>query len=438
MSWAQRVVSASEFVPGGGVPAFTPGVGVKVVTGPKPVPLSAVSEVAGEESARVRHEGPLERAPVFNSSRDFCSNGAQLNEGCNVAVKPAQGDAVVRDWSGVVSVGSPVAKEAMTRTPDTVNVAPSPGGSLLTAEIPSSVAVDVHGSMEVPFTPPGNPSPLKLMLAETPESAVSSVFPGVGSVGSDLEGPNEDLSQLALLTHSPQIKADVSPRSNSWASSSQVSGNSLSPLDAGTGLWGCDGDLLQGQDCDESFAHSGGGRRLTLQDLDVRCKLGEGGFGSVYQVCMRETGHVMAMKVMRKGVVLSNRKGVRSERAALEACKHPFIVTMHGAFQTHGKLYLVMDYVAGGQLLTHIQDRGPFSETDARFYLAEAAAAIGALHCRGIVHRDLKPENIMLDREGHICVTDFGCCAEGMDAERRNSHVGTHLYMSPEIVDREV
>ena len=108
---------------------------------------------------------------------------------------------------------------------------------------------------------------------------------------------------------------------------------------------------------------------------------------------------------------------------------------MHSAFQTPFKLYMVIDFVNGGELSTHMAKERKFSEDRIRFYGAELLLALDHLHERNIVYRDLKPENILLDNEGHIKLTDFGLSKRIDIKERRYSLCGTAEYIAPEIVD---
>uniref|UniRef100_A0A7N8XR14 Ribosomal protein S6 kinase, polypeptide 2 n=1 Tax=Mastacembelus armatus TaxID=205130 RepID=A0A7N8XR14_9TELE len=89
----------------------------------------------------------------------------------------------------------------------------------------------------------------------------------------------------------------------------------------------------------------------------------------------------------------------------LAEVNHPFIVKLHYAFQTEGKLYLILDFLRGGDLFTRLSKEVMFTEEDVKFYLAELALALDHLHSLGIIYRDLKPENILLDEEGHIKIT---------------------------------
>lgn len=107
------------------------------------------------------------------------------------------------------------------------------------------------------------------------------------------------------------------------------------------------------------------------------------------------------------------------------------------AFQTGGKLYLILEYMCGGELFRHLNDEGIFLEETACFYLSEIILALQHLHLQGIIYRDLKPENILLDAEGHIKLTDFGLCKEHIqDGTVTHTFCGTIEYMAPEILTR--
>ncbi|KAM6977955.1 ribosomal protein S6 kinase alpha-2-like [Aplochiton taeniatus] len=144
------------------------------------------------------------------------------------------------------------------------------------------------------------------------------------------------------------------------------------------------------------------------------------------------------MKVLKKAS-LKVRDRVRSkmERDILAEVHHPFIVKLHYAFQTEGKLYLILDFLRGGDLFTRLSKEVMFTEEDVKFYLAELALALDHLHRLGIIYRDLKPENILLDEDGHIKVTDFGLSKEAIENDKRAySFCGTIEYMAPEVVNR--
>ncbi|XP_054553945.1 ribosomal protein S6 kinase alpha-2 isoform X1 [Talpa occidentalis] len=169
--------------------------------------------------------------------------------------------------------------------------------------------------------------------------------------------------------------------------------------------------------------------------------LGQGSYGKVFLVRKAQgsdAGQLYAMKVLKKAT-LKVRDRVRSkmERDILAEVNHPFIVKLHYAFQTEGKLYLILDFLRGGDLFTRLSKEVMFTEEDVKFYLAELALALDHLHSLGVIYRDLKPENILLDEEGHIKITDFGLSKEAIDHDKRAySFCGTVEYMAPEVVSR--
>ncbi|NXD91216.1 KS6A2 kinase, partial [Chaetorhynchus papuensis] len=169
--------------------------------------------------------------------------------------------------------------------------------------------------------------------------------------------------------------------------------------------------------------------------------LGQGSYGKVFLVRKikgSDAGQLYAMKVLKKAT-LKVRDRVRSkmERDILAEVNHPFIVKLHYAFQTEGKLYLILDFLRGGDLFTRLSKEVMFTEEDVKFYLAELALVLDHLHGLGIIYRDLKPENILLDEEGHIKITDFGLSKEAIDHDKRAySFCGTIEYMAPEVVNR--
>ncbi|XP_026184628.1 ribosomal protein S6 kinase beta-1 [Mastacembelus armatus] len=171
--------------------------------------------------------------------------------------------------------------------------------------------------------------------------------------------------------------------------------------------------------------------------------LGKGGYGKVFQVRKvsgATSGKIFAMKVLKKAMIIRNAKDTahtKAERNILEEVKHPFIVDLIYAFQTGGKLYLILEYLSGGELFMQLEREGIFMEDTACFYLAEISMALGHLHQKGIIYRDLKPENIMLSNSGHVKLTDFGLCKESIhDGTVTHTFCGTIEYMAPEILMR--
>ncbi|XP_063705272.1 ribosomal protein S6 kinase alpha-5-like [Culicoides brevitarsis] len=183
--------------------------------------------------------------------------------------------------------------------------------------------------------------------------------------------------------------------------------------------------------------------KVGLKDFDVLKVLGTGAYGKVFLVRKKngcDQGKLYAMKVIKKAAIIQKKKTaehIRAERQVLEAVrKCPFLITMHYAFQTESKLHLVLDYMNGGELFTHLFQREQFSEDEVRVYVAEIVLALEQLHKLGIIYRDIKLENILLDRDGHIVITDFGLSKElTPDTNgRAHSFCGTLEYMAPEVV----
>uniref|UniRef100_A0A8C2IYJ9 non-specific serine/threonine protein kinase n=1 Tax=Cyprinus carpio TaxID=7962 RepID=A0A8C2IYJ9_CYPCA len=171
-----------------------------------------------------------------------------------------------------------------------------------------------------------------------------------------------------------------------------------------------------------------GSEKADPQQFELRKVLGQGSFGKVFLVRKTtgpDAGQLYAMKVLKKATLkVRDRVRTKMERDILVEVNHPFIVKLHYAFQTEGKLYLILDFLRGGDLFTRLSKEVMFTEEDVKFYLAELALALDHLHGLGIIYRDLKPEN------DYVFI-------ESIDHENKAySFCGTVEYMAPEVVNR--
>jgi len=186
----------------------------------------------------------------------------------------------------------------------------------------------------------------------------------------------------------------------------------------------------------DPILYSGDQKKVTKDDFELLTVIGKGSFGKVMQVKKKDTNKIYAMKVLRKEAIIARKQvaHTRAEKNILQKIQHPFIVTLHYAFQTEDKLYMILDYVNGGELFFHLKKEGRFPEHRVVLYAAEIVMALAHLHSLDIVYRDLKPENILLDAQGHVVITDFGLSKEINPEQGTSTFCGTPEYLAPEVL----
>lgn len=204
--------------------------------------------------------------------------------------------------------------------------------------------------------------------------------------------------------------------------------------------------------------------RFSTNDYESIKQLGTGAFGVVTLVRCKRTGELAAMKQIRKDAMVkkNHRDRILAERQLLSELTNEWVVSLHRTFQDQQNLYMVMEYLPGGDLMSHLVRMESFSEDTTRFYMAQLVEAVQAVHRCGFIHRDIKPDNIVLTRSGHLKLIDFGLCkfdagvkVQATASEEKlarqstllstrklghsnraqvRSSVGTPQYMAPEVM----
>lgn len=173
---------------------------------------------------------------------------------------------------------------------------------------------------------------------------------------------------------------------------------------------------------------------FALTDFEVTTTLGTGTFGRVRLVRHLESSKYHALKILKKSEIIRLKQvdHIKSEVRLLSMIMHPFIVNLLGHFQDEHKLYMVIEYVQGGELFSHLRREGRFSDDASKFYASEIVLAFAYLHSMHIVYRDLKPENLLITTDGHLKITDFGFAK--LVEDRTWTLCGTPEYLAPEII----
>uniref|UniRef100_A0A0E0D5E1 non-specific serine/threonine protein kinase n=1 Tax=Oryza meridionalis TaxID=40149 RepID=A0A0E0D5E1_9ORYZ len=185
-----------------------------------------------------------------------------------------------------------------------------------------------------------------------------------------------------------------------------------------------------------------GGREALLGGYEMGRTLGEGNFGKVKYARHLATGGHFAVKILDRGRVVSLRAGdqIRREIATLKLLRHPHVVRLHEVAASKTKIYMVLEFVNGGELFERIAVKGKLSEKEGRRLFQQLIDGVSYCHDRGVYHRDLKPENVLVDQKGNIKISDFGLSALpqhlGNDGLLHTT-CGSPNYIAPEVLQNK-
>ncbi|KAJ3308049.1 camp-dependent protein kinase catalytic subunit [Boothiomyces sp. JEL0838] len=177
----------------------------------------------------------------------------------------------------------------------------------------------------------------------------------------------------------------------------------------------------------------------SLSDYEILRLAGKGGFAKVYQIRRKADGKIFALKVMKKEVLRKMKQVVHvmNEKHILEkSVGGNFIVQFLGGFQDSLNIFMIQEYLPGGDLFNYIKSCGFLTEDHARYYATEIYMGLNFLHSKGIVYRDLKPENVLFDANGHAKLADLGFAKE-LNGNTTTTFCGTPSYLAPEVLNRQ-
>jgi len=175
-------------------------------------------------------------------------------------------------------------------------------------------------------------------------------------------------------------------------------------------------------------------KALTAADFNLGKTLGTGAFGRVRFVTYKPNGQHYALKMLKKAAIIKMKQvdHIVSEKNILTQMNHPFIVNMYGSFHDARLIFMVLEYIVGGEFFTHLRKAQRFEDGQSCFYAAQITCIFEYCHSKDIVYRDLKPENILLMSDGYLKLTDFGFAKK--IEHRTYTLCGTPEYIAPEVL----
>ncbi|KAJ3087142.1 rim15, signal transduction response regulator, partial [Quaeritorhiza haematococci] len=361
-------------------------------------------------------EEPKKRKGLFRKKKKSTTKKGDKSKGTSAAAPTAD---------ATTTTVNPAKDENVTTAPSTPTSVPLPAGS---------------NTAPAPATTSAPQSPQQL------ESISSSSSRTLGRKGG-VRPPRVVVSQNKALEvemiHSPIIGSPKSSRLQSFFSSgfdtakassdsnsTDVAGNQSSVGAAGTGYSGSPANVGEAGNSNSREANASTTAPGTpptiprsvpsIKDFEIIKPISKGAFGAVYLAKKRLTGDYYAIKVLKKADMIAKNQvtNIKAERMILTQVDSPFVVKLYYSFQSRDNLYLVMEYLNGGDCAALIKAVGVLDEGWAKKYIAEVVLGLEFLHSRGIVHRDLKPDNLLIDQNGHVKLTDFGLSRVGFLGRR--------------------
>ena len=198
-------------------------------------------------------------------------------------------------------------------------------------------------------------------------------------------------------------------------------------------------------------------KKQTIRDYESIKIIGRGAFGEVHVCRVIKTGEIVAIKKIRKAELIKKNQiiHIRNEQLFMSKVKSPWIVELKASFQEDDFLYLVMEFIPGGDFMNLLMDKDKLTEEEAKFYIAELILAVESIHKLDCIHRDIKPDNILIDKNGHIKLSDFGLAKVSDQLYEKTSTkdpnynpnkkthqklyscVGTAFYVAPEVLNKK-